>query len=315
MGRGRRSGGFTLVELLVVIAIIGILVALLLPAVQAAREAARRSQCTNNLKQIMLGVHNFGNTYGGEALPSLTSSTGFVTPGGVYQGNIYIALLPFIEQQVLYDVALQNPGNTWDGTVVPGAVAGSDRLRLVNIPALGCPSDFTMSSGWASNQIGGWRGASYGANFQVFGPRRAGGNADAPVGSMSGILDGTSNALGFAETYATCNQDGTASLGGPKNAGNLWSYPGIDWSWAWTPVIANTRIHGNFAFGTPQSRPKLTGAVAPQVNCDKRLAQSPHAVCQVGLMDGSVRGISPTISQVIWQNFLTPQDGNPIDLP
>ncbi|MFO0816947.1 MAG: DUF1559 domain-containing protein [Pirellulales bacterium] len=311
----RRSSAFTLVELLVVIAIIGVLVALLLPAVQAAREAARRSQCTNNLKQVMLGVHNFGNTYGGEALPSLTSSTGFQAPGGTFQGSILISLLPFIEQQAMYDMIFPTyVSNSWD-TLMVGAPAGSDRLRQQNIKAFVCPSDFTSSDGWAQNQIGSWRSSSYGANFQVFGPRRAGGNADAPMGGMSSITDGTSNAIGFAETYATCNQDGTASLGGPKNAANLWTYPGIDWSWNWPPVIANTRTHGTFAYGVPQARPKLTGAVAPSVNCDKRLAQTPHAACQTALMDGSVRGIATTISQPVWQNLLTPSDGNPVEIP
>ena len=99
-----RRKGFTLVELLVVIAIIGVLVALLLPAVQAAREAARRSQCSNNLKQLGLGLHNyldansrfpFGGSY--HAVGGLPNSTG---PGAI---SWRTAILPFIEQATLYD--------------------------------------------------------------------------------------------------------------------------------------------------------------------------------------------------------------------
>lgn len=102
MIRPRRSdggaGGFTLVELLVVIAIIGILVALLLPAVQAAREAARRSQCSNNLRQIGIGLHNYHDAY--RSLPmawylSVKPSINFSAWG--------VALLPFVEQGPLYD--------------------------------------------------------------------------------------------------------------------------------------------------------------------------------------------------------------------
>jgi len=92
---GRRGNllGFTLVELLVVIAIIGILIALLLPAVQAAREAARRMQCTNNLKQLGLAVHNFHDSRKG--LPPYFLAAG--RPG------FWVFLLPFIEQQAMYD--------------------------------------------------------------------------------------------------------------------------------------------------------------------------------------------------------------------
>src|SRR5262245_27322192 len=86
--------GFTLVELLVVIAIIGVLVALLLPAVQAAREAARRSQCTNNLKQIGIGVHNYADVHR-------------VMPAGNYHsvfGSWLVHLLPYVEQQQLHQM-------------------------------------------------------------------------------------------------------------------------------------------------------------------------------------------------------------------
>src|SRR6266568_3204295 len=102
-----RKRGFTLVELLVVIAIIGVLVALLLPAVQAAREAARRMQCSNHMKQIGLALQNYHDTfqslpYGARARFVLTSST---TPAGQAFGpSWYVAILPFCEQKPLSDL-------------------------------------------------------------------------------------------------------------------------------------------------------------------------------------------------------------------
>jgi prepilin-type N-terminal cleavage/methylation domain-containing protein/prepilin-type processing-associated H-X9-DG protein len=92
--RAFKKPGFTLVELLVVIAIIGILIALLLPAVQAAREAARRTQCTNNLKQASLAVHNYADTY--KTLPSASYNWGL-------GHSFWVALMPFMEQQAFYD--------------------------------------------------------------------------------------------------------------------------------------------------------------------------------------------------------------------
>jgi prepilin-type N-terminal cleavage/methylation domain-containing protein/prepilin-type processing-associated H-X9-DG protein len=92
----RRSAGFTLVELLVVIAIIGILVALLLPAIQAAREAARRSQCTNNLKQLGIGFHNYESSYKGFPPRRWSASDQGYTGWGTF-------ILPFVEEQSIYD--------------------------------------------------------------------------------------------------------------------------------------------------------------------------------------------------------------------
>ena len=88
-----RRGGFTLVELLVVIAIIGVLVALLLPAVQAAREAARRMQCTNHVRQLSLSLHNFHDVNG--TFPK------HVSPGGVTGVSWLVSVLPFLEQKSL----------------------------------------------------------------------------------------------------------------------------------------------------------------------------------------------------------------------
>ena len=104
----RRVQGFTLVELLVVIAIIGILVALLLPAVQAAREAARRTECNNNLKQFGIALHNYHDTYK-VFPPALLNSgrwsgaRGYPNTGGTLNTTGWAMLLPFIEEQSLYD--------------------------------------------------------------------------------------------------------------------------------------------------------------------------------------------------------------------
>src|SRR5919112_3691365 len=102
MTRPRR--GFTLIELLVVIAIIAVLIGLLLPAVQAAREAARRAQCVNNLKQIGLALHNYHDVHGRFPLGSIQVTT----PSGAYRQPFLSALLPFLEQRNLYDSCNNN---------------------------------------------------------------------------------------------------------------------------------------------------------------------------------------------------------------
>jgi prepilin-type N-terminal cleavage/methylation domain-containing protein len=125
-------GGFTLVELLVVIAIIGILVALLLPAIQAAREAARRTQCNNNLKNISLALQNYHDTY--KVFPM-----GAVY-GGPFQGprkagpNWWYGTLPFLEQRNIYDkiAATQRPG-----IVAHFRWGGNAGLRPANFPEIG----------------------------------------------------------------------------------------------------------------------------------------------------------------------------------
>ncbi|GAA4425094.1 DUF1559 domain-containing protein [Bremerella cremea] len=129
-----RRSAFTLVELLVVIAIIGILIALLLPAVQQARESARRTQCTNHLKQIGLAFHNFQDTYG--HLPYGGSDTTAAVPMGSSSPsdccnadqldyfNWTYQILPFLEQTALYDLGDPNNATGTEGSIARNGVAG-----------------------------------------------------------------------------------------------------------------------------------------------------------------------------------------------
>jgi len=134
MVRRKVRQGFTLVELLVVIAIIGILVALLLPAIQAAREAARRTQCTNNLKQIALSLQNYHDTY--KVLPM----AGAGTSNGSWGVSWWATILPFTELSAGYDrlsFVGSHPG--WTYTGMTGLTNGQE-FRDMPIPFMICPS-------------------------------------------------------------------------------------------------------------------------------------------------------------------------------
>jgi prepilin-type N-terminal cleavage/methylation domain-containing protein len=192
-----RQSGFTLVELLVVIAIIGLLVALLLPAVQAAREAARRMQCSNNVKQASLACHNFADVMG--ALPPWTIGT----PTQI--GSSHFLILPYLEQTTVFE---QSRGISFN-------------VRTAVVKAYTCPSDPSAKNGVFTNQsvnypfnstsvgrtsVNGvpYGAATYAINGQVATAMIVDGHPVKGTMTLVKIKDGTSNTLLFAERMAWC---------------------------------------------------------------------------------------------------------------
>jgi len=197
--------GFTLVELLVVIAIIGILVALLLPAIQAAREAARRMACTNNLKQIGLALQNYHSTH--NAFP--IGYGDYQSTGSVGAWPWCVRILPFLEEQTFFDMIPWNesPNNK-------PVIEIMDQVFKTEVEAYKCPSDELVQTLWnqgsSYNDYGTSWGhfekgrTSYGGNF---GTGRLDGSAHLIDGvfytdrssNIREITDGTSQTLIVAE--------------------------------------------------------------------------------------------------------------------
>ena len=305
VGSARR--GFTLVELLVVIAIIGVLVALLLPAVQAARESARRMQCSNQLRQHALSAHNFHDTqlcFPPMVAPS--SSTAITVPfkfQNVIGFTVYTWLLPYIEQRPLYDASNMNVNTTVGGKTVFNHVL---KVHL-------CPSEQSSRGGQGATTNGRadlWAIGNYAANAYVFGYMR-GTNANARRETpqrFGDLVDGTSNVIMMTERFGTCGNGGSPNSA--QTFGNLWS----DSNSVWRPI---------FCLANQGKDPPAIAGGAAYPDCEKfqvmphwfntclsTRAQSPHpAGILVSLADGSVRFISQSIPDKQWAIACDPQDG------
>jgi prepilin-type N-terminal cleavage/methylation domain-containing protein len=255
----KRRDGFTLVELLVVIAIIGILVALLLPAVQSAREAARRSQCNNNLKQLGLGLQNYHDTNktfvygkGGSAPLSATGAIVCNTTTPPFYGNCsrlsgFISLLPFIEQQAMYSNIQAGGGNP---VCMSQGWAGWQGWSNWNytLPALICPSDPTPipnAGAVGQNNYCFSRGDSIFNNLNLANSRGIFG-VNSTVGTQ-GILDGTSNTIAFSERCRPAVDAGLNQVGPIRiKTGIATGVTNLNTSPATNPGICLAQANGNF---------------------------------------------------------------------
>jgi prepilin-type N-terminal cleavage/methylation domain-containing protein len=341
MDQVRRRGAFTLVELLVVIAIIGVLVALLLPAVQAARAAAARMKCTNHLKQIGLAVHNFESTYG--SLPPGVVNTGALaspntdlepylkatsTPTSfVYARHGFLSImLPYLEQANV----LQSTGGGFDYRLDWNEGTTNQAVSVIHIPIYECPwtpgqhavnpnpvttgffpatSDYWPVSR-ANNNSAVWvaLGLTFpgtdGVNGVLTANRRT---------RMADVLDGLSNTILVGESGAR-NEGWVINRRYADSSAASWGVRGAWASESNNIVCAGTQ--GPIVFPPPNPAKVSTAAHVPgavSINgWNQGELYSFHAgVCNVGLGDGSVRNLSATISLAALQKLAARADGQP----
>jgi prepilin-type N-terminal cleavage/methylation domain-containing protein/prepilin-type processing-associated H-X9-DG protein len=330
-----RRGGFTLVELLVVIAIIGILIALLLPAVQAARESARRTQCQNNLKQIALAALNYENNFkvfppavvNGPSASAQGLDEYLISPGVWARHGTLSIFLPYMEQSQVLEIGTGfNYRLNWDDPV--NRPAASTRIRayecpsspsLPVIPAKPGTWDWSpaaadyMAVSRANSNTAVWSGlglampATVNVNAVLTANRRT---------PASEILDGLSNTLMLGESAA--RHEGWALKTKFADATTWNQIRG-----AWAQETNNITCSGTVSpvtvppFPTPGSIPKATTAAqAPSAltvnaqNQGELYAFHPGS-CNVALGDGSVRSLSANISMPALQKLAARADGYP----
>jgi prepilin-type N-terminal cleavage/methylation domain-containing protein len=320
--------GFTLIELLVVIAIIAVLIALLLPAVQQAREAAKRSQCKNNLKQLGLALHNYHDTFNvfpasgyAVGVGAYDYLTGGSTPAIPKQSNTsgFVMLLPYFDQAPMYNQWNFNHAASasfvyglYSASTVLGNPAVNAAISQTPLQVLTCPSDNgspfyqgadqyysisqTITGGYRTNYefSANYNEYYYDHYYQALAPSQRPLFGTDSKSRIADIKDGTSNAVALIEQ---CREKYNGALGG-------WSYRchvniGVDLSWV--PI-------NRWDYPPLSGQNVLVGRLGQWAT-----AGSLHTGgCHVLLADGAVRFLSENIDGVTRQRLATISDNQPI---
>jgi prepilin-type N-terminal cleavage/methylation domain-containing protein len=306
--------GFTLIELLVVVAIIAVLIGLLLPAVQKAREAATRMSCQNNVKQIILAMHNYHGAH--NQLPP-----GYRYGEGDYSEATWAYfLLPYVEQTALYHTV------DYETVKLPGQGFGqtsntTDTIRKTRLTLLKCPADLVTDNVGAPWTPTGWTKGNYVANGGI-GPMTSPPTWQPPDHVVSGVFylfstvrltdipDGTSHTAFLSETV------NVAAAGGAEDWRGVLYYPeGPIYQHNDTPNSPSPdQLRSGFCVSAPQAP-----CIATSTSYANRqyiiTARSRHAGgVNVGLGDGAVRFAPNGIALNVWQALCTPQ-AQPGEIP
>jgi prepilin-type N-terminal cleavage/methylation domain-containing protein len=347
----RRRGAFTLIELLVVIAIIAILIALLVPAVQKVREAAARTQCINNLKQIGLALHNHhdalkafpsgGTVYLEEDGPTATpSALGSTTPAS-YQSQAWgwaFQILPFLEQANPFTIGVSN-GLLTKATIVPVFTCPSRRGNMVdqgwfhsdyaanggsNLTVDGKqgkgqsdpnPNGVIVLNVAADNYVIAYNNEHGSGSFQKASPPLPILATMQNVVRMASITDGTSNTLFVGEKFISPKYYYPGNTGSSYRFqwGDLNGYTaGVGWDQVRYGYWQPMQDNNNVRYDGCYVDPQ-TGKCTNRPNTVDFFG-GPHAgATPAAMCDGSVRTISYNISQAMMQNLTNKADGNVID--
>jgi prepilin-type N-terminal cleavage/methylation domain-containing protein len=291
--------GFTLLELLVVLTLVGVLLGLLVPAVQKARASAAQVTCQNHLRQIGLGFHNAADVNAGQLPPGIGWYPQPTMQAGNGYGNGLFHLLPYVEASGLYQGA--SNGFFYDTYLyTPGVCDRKVDLFL-------CPADFSAGSGVLEGPSGLWGAGSYAGNAQVFAKVDSQGNFLDPQGAArlnSTFTDGAANTILMAEKYSSCTN-------------LVYLQGGVLWAYAYTGQGVEP-LHPAFAISW---RPSSIGTGSlfltqpDPTDCDPTLASTSHPVMPVVMADGSVHALPPGISGEVWWALCTPAGNEVIELP